>query len=118
MPAEELGVSLTDEHLRDIKSGVADLNKDMRNISELLTRHDEKIPELRKDVDVLVEIVGTDGRNGLIEEMRHFSNSLDHQLRTKTEGKRIDPQWVAQWVAIGAGVIAYIVEILLPLWRL
>lgn len=115
MPAEELGVSLTDEYLRDIKGGVAALNKDMSRISELLTRHDEKIPELRKDVDVLVEVVGTEGKNGLIEEMRFFRNSLDMHLNKKE--KTIDPQWIAMWVAIGAGVITYIVEILIPLLR-
>jgi len=87
-------------------------------LSKSVIRYAERQREMRGDVDGLIEAVGTDGKNGLIEEMRSFRNSLDMHLVTRVEKKPVNPQWVAQWVAIGAGVIAYIVEILLPLWRL
>lgn len=61
------------------------------------------------------------GEPGLREDMRSLRNSLDMNLRNpvvKPSWWAVDPAIIAKWVAIGAGVVAYIVEILLPLSRL
>lgn len=71
----------------------------------------------------LKETVKGNGEPGLQDDIRSLRNSLDMNLIrgdkvVKPSWWAVDPAIIAKWVAIGAGVVAYIVEILLPLSRL
>ena len=65
----------------------------------------------------LRETVKGNGDPGLQDDIRSLRSSIDMTLRTeivKQSWWTVDPAVVAKWVAIGAGVVAYIVEVVLP----
>ena len=86
MSAEELGGEMSDAvtgiQMKQVLRAVEGMRTDFKPVSDLVLRHYERIRETRKDVDTLKEVVGTDGRNGLVMEMRDFRAEMKAKIDT------------------------------------
>lgn len=90
-------------YLSEILDGQREFRGDIKDLAKAVAEDAGDIGSLRRDVDGLIEAVGTDGKNGLIEEMRSLRNTLDNQLRTKV----VDTRHEVDWDKIGKIIVGF-----------
>ena len=69
-------------YLGEILESQRESRSESRALSETVILYGAELRETRADVDVLMEVVGTDGRNGLTMEMRDFRAEMKEEIGT------------------------------------
>lgn len=68
-------------YLGEILESQRESRAESKALSESVILYGAQLRETREDVDVLKEVVGTDGRNGLVMEMRDFRAEMKAQIQ-------------------------------------
>ena len=69
-------------YLGEILESQRESRAESKALSESVILYGADLRRTREDVDVLMEVVGTDGRNGLTVEMRDFRTEMKDELGT------------------------------------